>query len=70
MTLQHRYIGKSLQRVDALGKVTGRAVFTADLKPQDMLHAKVLRSIYPHARILRIDVEKAKRLPGVSWNKL
>jgi CO/xanthine dehydrogenase Mo-binding subunit len=60
-----RIIGKGERRVDALGKVTGRAKFAADYNAGHQLYGKVLRSAYPHARILRIDTAKAKRLEGV-----
>ena len=62
---QYRVIGKPLRRVDAGVKVTGEALFAADVKLPNMLHAKILRSPYPHARILRIDTSKAEALPGV-----
>ncbi len=65
MEAQYNIIGKSIIRTDSLSKVTGRAEYTADLKLPRMLHAKVLRSPYPHARILNIDVSKALKLPGV-----
>ncbi len=58
-------IGKSVPRNDAYEKVTGRAVFVADVKLPGMLHAKVLRSEYAHARILSIDTEEALKMPGV-----
>ena len=58
-------IGKSERRVDALGKVTGAARFGADYNLSHQLYGKVLRSRYPHARILRLDVSKAKALDGV-----
>lgn len=58
-------VGKSVLRVDALEKVKGKAVFCDDIKLPGMLHAKLLRSPYPHARILRIDTSKAEQLPGV-----
>jgi CO/xanthine dehydrogenase Mo-binding subunit len=58
-------VGKSVTKIDALEKVTGRAKFLSDFKMAGMLHAKVLRSPYPHARILSIDTSKAERLPGV-----
>jgi len=51
--------------VDALGKVTGRAKFAADYNAGHQLYGKVLRSEYPHARILGIDTTAAKQLPGV-----
>ncbi len=58
-------VGKRQRRTDSLSKVTGQALYTADLKLPRMLHAKVLRSPHPHARILNIDAGKALRLPGV-----
>lgn len=58
-------IGNSLPRVDGLAKVTGKAIYTADLRVPHMLFGKVLRSTYPHARITRLDVSKALKLSGV-----
>jgi len=62
---KHAVIGKRVQKVDALAKATGTARFATDVYLPDMLWAKVLRSPHAHARILSIDTEKAKRLPGV-----
>jgi len=59
------FIGKSLPRVDALDKVTGRAVYGDDIKMTGLLYGKILRSTRAHARIKRIDVSKAKALEGV-----
>jgi CO/xanthine dehydrogenase Mo-binding subunit len=58
-------IGKRMPRVDSLAKVTGGAKYAADLKFPRMLIGKILRSPLPHARILRIDVSRARQLPGV-----
>jgi len=58
-------IGKGERRVDAAGKVTGRAKFAADYSVAHQLHGDVLRAKHPHARILGIDVSKARRLEGV-----
>jgi 4-hydroxybenzoyl-CoA reductase alpha subunit len=58
-------IGKRLPRVDAIVKATGEAKYAGDLSLPGMLHGKILRSPYPHARILRIDTTKADRLFGV-----
>ncbi len=63
--MSYTTIGKSVQRVDAVAKVTGKAKFTADLCDKDMLVGKVLRSPYAHAVIKHIDVAKAAALPGV-----
>jgi carbon-monoxide dehydrogenase large subunit len=59
------YVGQRVVRVDAAEKVTGRAVYGVDLKLPGMLHAKILRSTVPHARIVRIDTTRAERLRGV-----
>ncbi len=59
-------IGLPLARPDARAKAIGEAVFAADLYFEGMLHAKVLRSEYPHAQIKRIDTSRAKALPGVA----
>lgn len=58
-------VGKSIQRVDALAKVTGKAKYTDDFLAKGMLVGKILRSPYAHAVIKRIDVSQAKALPGV-----
>ncbi len=65
MPEDYHVIGKSTPRIDARSKVTGEALFTADLRLPRMLVGKVLRSPYPHARILNIDTSKAKALRGV-----
>lgn len=58
-------VGKPLPRVDGKAKLTGRAIFTTDIVLPGMLHAKILRSPLPHAKILSIDTSKAEKLPGV-----
>jgi CO/xanthine dehydrogenase Mo-binding subunit len=60
-----RVAGKSLPRFDAPGKVTGTAVYAADFALPGMLVGKVLRSTEAHARIIRLDVTRARALPGV-----
>jgi len=65
MTANYRVIGQSVRRLDAVEKVTGTAPFTTDIKLPGMLYAKVLRSPYPHARIIDIDTSEAEKLPGV-----
>ena len=58
-------IGTRSRKVEGLAKVTGRAVYTDDLVLPRMLHAKLLRSIHAHARIVAIDASAALALPGV-----
>src|SRR5512135_276049 len=65
MAEKHKIIGKPERRVDAWGKVTGRAKFAADYNVGHQLFGKVLRSSYPHAKIVHIDTSKAKSVPGV-----
>ncbi|MCI0548374.1 MAG: xanthine dehydrogenase family protein molybdopterin-binding subunit [Candidatus Rokubacteria bacterium] len=60
-----RVVGQPLPRFDTPGKVTGTAVYAADVALPGMLVGKVLRSTAPHARIARLDLGRAARLPGV-----
>ncbi len=59
------YVGKSILRKDGPDKVTGRAVFTVDVKLPGMLVGRILRSPHPHAKILHVDTSRARRVPGV-----
>ncbi|MGE0129402.1 MAG: molybdopterin-dependent oxidoreductase [Blastocatellales bacterium] len=58
-------ISRPLPRPDAVEKVTGKGVYADDLYVEGMLHARALRSRYPHAQLLKVDVSKAKEFPGV-----
>ena len=58
-------IGLPVPRLDGRAKVTGSARYTIDLALPGMCHARLLRSPYAHARIRSIDVEAARRAPGV-----
>jgi len=62
---EFRVIGKSVVRTDAIEKVTGRALYTADLTLPGMIYGVFVRSPYAHARIKRIDTSKAWKVPGV-----
>ncbi|HWO41551.1 MAG TPA: molybdopterin cofactor-binding domain-containing protein [Candidatus Eisenbacteria bacterium] len=59
-------VGKPVTRVDALEKVTGEAVYGYDLVLPDMLYGKVLFSTRAHAKIKRINTERARAYPGVA----
>src|ERR1700687_4539639 len=59
-------VGKPLPRVDAVTKVTGRAVYADDMMLPRTLHCRILRSPRPHARIVSIDTSAARRRPGVT----
>lgn len=62
---QYAVIGKGLPAKDALDKVMGQARYGTDISLQGQLHGRILRSPYPHAKILDIDTSKAEALPGV-----
>ena len=59
-------VGVSAPRTDGFEKVTGAARYAADVRPPGpWLWAKVLRSPYPHARIVSIGTARALEIPGV-----
>jgi len=60
-----KVIGKPMGRSDGPPKVTGVAEYAIDVSLAGMLHAKALRSPYPHAKILRIDTSLAESVVGV-----
>ena len=59
-------VGRRVPRCDALPQVFGKVKYIEDLAFPEMLHAKVLRSAHPHARILRVDISEAEAMPGVA----
>ena len=58
-------IGAGVGRVEGADKVSGHAIYGADVHFKDALWGKILRSPYPHARIKSIDVSKAQNVEGV-----
>jgi len=58
-------IGAAVGRVEGADKVSGTAIYGADVHFADALWGKILRSPYPHARIKNIDTSKAWKVPGV-----
>ena len=62
---EFKVIGTRPQRPDGIDKVTGRALYGADMQAPGMLVGKVLRSPHAHARIRSIDTSAAAALPGV-----
>lgn len=58
-------IGTSAFRRDVRAKVTGRGIYPDDIYMEGMLHASCVRSLYPRARVKKIDCAQAKKLPGV-----
>jgi carbon-monoxide dehydrogenase large subunit len=59
-------VGRPIPKVDAVDKVTGRHRYPLDVTLPGMLWGKVLRSPYPHARIVGIDTAAAAAMPGVT----
>ena len=58
-------VGKAVTREDGPEKVSGGHVYPADVARPGMIFGKVLRSPFPHARIVRIDTSRAANLAGV-----
>ena len=58
-------IGRSVPRLEAREKVTGRAEYTHLMRLPGMLHGKVFRSTVAHGRIKSLDVSAARKMPGV-----
>lgn len=58
-------VGKSIPRVDAYERVSGRAVYPSDLSLPRMLYGAILRSPYPHARVKKVDTTAAEKMKGV-----
>ena len=58
-------IGRPVPLVDGIEKVTGKALYTADLDSRGTLSGRILRASVSHARILSIDTSRASALPGV-----
>lgn len=61
-----RFVGQSVLRADAPRLLTGRGSYVGDRTEAGMLHMAVVRSPYSHAQITSVDVEAARRLPGVA----
>ncbi len=58
-------LGKSFKRIDALGKVTGKTQYSADMDMPNQTHMKILFANRPHAIIKSIDISEAEKLDGV-----
>jgi len=60
-----KVVGRSVTKLDALGLACGQARYTDDVVIPGLLHAKILGSPHPHARIVALDTSRAEALPGV-----
>ena len=65
MSKDLRLIGGSQPIYDAYNKVTGRSVYTGDMKLKGMLYGKLVLSDKAHARVVSIDTSEAEKLDGV-----
>jgi len=63
---QHKTVGHTHLRHDGVDKVIGTAMYTDDLVFEGMLHAKVRRAMIPHGFLRKLDISKAKSMPGVA----
>src|SRR3954469_8496861 len=64
-TISGGQVGRSLPRLEAREKVTGRAEYAHLMRMPGMLHAKIFRSTVAHGRIKSVDVSAARKVPGV-----
>ncbi len=64
-TMPGGQVGRSLPRLEAREKVTGRAEYTHTMRLPGMLHGKIFRSTVAHGRIKSIDISAARKVPGV-----
>lgn len=58
-------IGRIFRRKEGYARVTGREIYSSDVSLPHMLYARVLRSPYPHAKIISIDTREAEKLGAV-----
>jgi len=65
MAKELKIVGKRQPKIDGWERVSGKAKYASDIYLPGMLYGKILRSPHPHAKVVNIDVEKAKALPGV-----
>jgi xanthine dehydrogenase molybdenum-binding subunit len=65
MNEKEHIVGKSVKRVDAFEKVTGRAKYTDDLCDKSAYVAKILHSTIAHGTVKSIDTKEAECIPGV-----
>src|SRR5262245_43079314 len=67
---ERQIIGTKVQRLDGGLKVSGKAKYSYDRNLPGLLHAKILRSPHAHAKIVSIDPDAVKNMPGVKATHL
>lgn len=65
MEEQFSIVGRAIPRNDGVEKAVGEAKYLDDIDFPGLLHGRILRSPYPHARIVQINTRRAESLPGV-----
>jgi xanthine dehydrogenase YagR molybdenum-binding subunit len=60
-----KYISGTTRRVDAVPKVTGRARYSSDIQVNGWLYGMILRSKWPAAKILSVNLDNALKIPGI-----
>jgi xanthine dehydrogenase molybdopterin-binding subunit B len=72
MKLKHdlKVVGTNAQRVDAIEKVSGKAIYTSDIQLPGMAHARILRSPVAHAKLVKVDAPRQKNSPVSSRRSL
>jgi 4-hydroxybenzoyl-CoA reductase alpha subunit len=63
--MKYTVLNTPVHNLDGMAKVTGRAIYTFDVKLPNMLFGKILRSPHPHAKILHIDTSRSEKVMGV-----
>ncbi len=63
--MEHKVIGKSVERWDAIAKVTGRANYTGDIPQKELLYGKICRAKIAHGKVKSMDISEALKVPGV-----
>jgi len=63
--IKNHVAGKPVPLIDGIEKVTGKAIYTADMETGDCLVGRILRSPVSHGHIMRVDISKAAALDGV-----
>jgi len=58
-------VGRVTRRKDGVSKVTGREIYSSDVPLPNMLHARVLRSPYAHAKVVAVDTTKVEEMGGI-----
>lgn len=59
------FIGSHTRRIDGPAKVTGSAKYSSDVQPEGWCYGMILRSKWPKAKITNINLEKARKVPGI-----